>query len=208
MKTFRDILLDTFKVYFTPDREEFEEFIKISKKREVPAKTILKTQAEVFDQLWFVTEGMIRSYVIADNRDYTSGFYTTGFFLMDPTSFSRLDTSQFNYEALFPTTYHYWEYEDYMAFLERYPHHRNGRRLFIQAKYLHLVGRLVDFQTSNLKDRYLKMIELHGDLINIVPQYHLASFMGVKPQSLSRIKTEITNGRRNLSMNGENIKEQ
>jgi hypothetical protein len=48
-----------------------------------------------------------------------------------------------------------------------------------------------DFKTSSLEERYNSLLENRPDLVQRVPQHQLASFLGVKPQSLSRLRARI-----------------
>ena len=48
-----------------------------------------------------------------------------------------------------------------------------------------------EFKTSSPEQRYLKLIQKRPDLIQRVPQHQLASYLGIKPQSLSRLRARI-----------------
>ena len=54
-----------------------------------------------------------------------------------------------------------------------------------------MVDRIVDFQTKDLKSRYLDLLKMNPQLFEMLPQKHIASYLGVAEQSLSRIRVEI-----------------
>lgn len=55
-------------------------------------------------------------------------------------------------------------------------------------------GRARNFQLRKAVDRYLDFIRLHGDLAQRLPQYHIASYLGITDVSLSRIRRSLTRG--------------
>jgi hypothetical protein len=60
-----------------------------------------------------------------------------------------------------------------------------------EKAYLSAASRLKQHQTDDLKTRYLTLLSKNPKLVQSVPQHFIASYLGVKPQSLSRIKAEI-----------------
>jgi len=54
---------------------------------------------------------------------------------------------------------------------------------------------LSKYIVSGPKERYLQLLEERPDLINRVPQYHIASFLGIKPETLSRIRKKISSSK-------------
>lgn len=63
--------------------------------------------------------------------------------------------------------------------------------LFINQEFGKYQNLSSSFITLNPEQRYLQLLEKRPDLINRVPQYHLASYLGIKPETLSRIRKRI-----------------
>lgn len=189
--------MDVFAIEdIRPDEEEVDALIGSAHIVKVPAKENILDPDSVFDQFWFIKEGMVRAYRIVNGKDYTVDFFTSGQFVWDWNGLDRKVSNSNGYETLFPTIYYYWNREDFLALLEKYPHLVNWRRHSTEVVFLEAVERLRAFQTMSLKERYSRLRDMHGDLINKVPQYHIASYLGVKPQSLSRIKNTIIQKRK------------
>ena len=64
-------------------------------------------------------------------------------------------------------------------------------RIVIENVFLQLLGALTSLYTDSPEQRYKKLLNEHHDLLQRVSQYHIASYVGVKPQSLSRIRKRI-----------------
>lgn len=68
----------------------------------------------------------------------------------------------------------------------------NSRKM-AESAYLKLLGRLREFQTETLEQRYLRLIDQNEEVFKQAPLQHIASYLGVKPQSLSRIRAKLSN---------------
>lgn len=174
-----------------PSVEAIDAMVSLAEVRNVEGKQLMIEAGSIFNEIWYVREGMVRAFVMEKSKDYTVSFFTEGQFIWDWHGYDKGLPSRFSYETLFPTTLECWDKASFDNCMATYPSLLKGRRLDTEAVYLRAVSRLISLQADSLKERYLKLLEMHGELINKVPQYHLASFLGVKPQSLSRIKTAL-----------------
>lgn len=195
MKSLGEQLRETFSPKFMPTAEELDSFVQLSDFFEFTSKQELIQVNKSFDRVFYITDGMARSYVINKDKQYTVEFYTKGQFILDWDSFDQDTPSKYQFESIFPVSGYYWRRDDILGYLEKKPHLKKYRRYFAEIAYLRQADRLVAFQSDSLKDRYLNLVRNHGELINTAPQYHLASYLGVKPQSLSRIKTTLLNSK-------------
>lgn len=195
MNILKNFLAEVYAIGKMPlDEQEIDAFVKIAHKKVATAKELLHEPGKPFDQIWLLKEGMVRAYAMKDTTlDYTINFFTNGQFVWDYGGLDHALPDQHGYEALFPTTYYYWLKEDCDAYLEKYPHWRRWRRMCTEMVFLNAVERLRAFLSMSLVERYSTLLDVHGDLINKVPQYHIASYLGAKPQSLSRIKNSLSN---------------
>jgi hypothetical protein len=66
-------------------------------------------------------------------------------------------------------------------------------RVLIQNAYVSLQYRLAKTNSVEAQLRYLEFSKLHPDFIQRIPQFLIASYLGIKPQSLSRIRKELSN---------------
>lgn len=176
--------------YFTS--EETKAFEKIGHYTAIPIKTIIFDGQQPFDKLYFVVSGIIRTYRLIDGEDYTYFFFSTNDFAVDFQSFLTDTQSSLVFETLTPTECIVFQKKDIYQLYENYPKFERLGRIMAETAYLSAADRLKQHQTDSLKTRYLNLIAKNSTLFQEVPQHYIASYLGVKPQSLSRIRAEIS----------------
>lgn len=156
-----------------------------------PAKTFLLRQGEVCQNLFFVTEGIVRvGLVDQQGEDITTYFQTENNFVTDYESFLRDRAAHFFIQAIEDVT---------VLQIDRYGIHRLYEqvsfgdklgRVIAEELFIATNQRLLSFYTQTPEERYRTLLatSAQSGLINRVPQHYVASYIGVKPPSLSRIK--------------------
>lgn len=171
--------------------EEYESFISIAKQREYKKNEYLLTADRPVQKLFFIRSGLMHGYRIQDGMDITHHFYVEDWLATDYESYLTGKRGELYIKALIDTTVYEFNKTTLFNFFKTNEKFEKIR--FIQAEdaYLQMVNRLKSFQHMELKDRYLELVNRNPELFKHVPQKHIASYLGVKPQSLSRIKNEI-----------------
>ena len=143
---------------------------------------------EVSRKVAFIVTGVLHNFQSRDGREATYYFGREGEFIGDYSSFLPATPSRNAIQALedaeLLTISH--------ANLQRlYREVREGERfgrLVAEALFVDVLGQLTSFYEDTPEQRYARFLALHPDLQQRIPQYHIASYVGVKPQSLSRIR--------------------
>lgn len=171
--------------------KEFEAFMSIAKIQEYKKNDYLLNADRPVRKLFFVKSGLMHGYRIQDGVEITHHFYLENWFATDYESYLTGKRGELYVKALFDTTVYEFNKTTLFNFFKTNEKFEKIR--FIQAEdaYLQMVKRVKNFQQMELKDRYLELVNKNPKLFNLVPQKHIASYLGVKPQSLSRIKNEI-----------------
>lgn len=145
-----------------------------------------------FHELYFVYSGLLRFYYMTDD-----GMESNKAFIAENTFAGSLATYHLNLpimygiQALETTTLLAANFRDFVNLFEQHPiFDRLGRKL---AEWL-LIRK--ELRTRSLlqqqaRERYLDFIKQHSDLVKRIPQYHIASFLGITEVSLSRIKRTV-----------------
>ncbi|SHI44172.1 cAMP-binding domain of CRP or a regulatory subunit of cAMP-dependent protein kinases [Aquimarina spongiae] len=155
---------------------------------------ILK-QEQICTSLKFVISGVYRVYQIKDGKEITSYFnYDSRNLLV--ASFASLlkgHPSKEIIECIVPgrlisVKYSYWKwlYTQSEAF-------NTFGRLMAEFNYLLAIERIESLQHQNASNRYESFIKLYPDLLNRIPHHYIASYLGVTPESLSRIRKTVVN---------------
>lgn len=145
------------------------------------------------DHFYFIKNGLIRSYRIIDGDDFTFNFFLPGDICVDYESILKKTSSQHYFQVLTPTEVIKYSYSQVESLFEEYPRIERIARKMAESAYIRLTGRVKEFQSDTLEQRYLNLIENHEGIFHLAPLQHIASYLGVKPQSLSRIRAKIVN---------------
>ena len=162
----------------------------------IPIKTfekghILLREGQVSNESYFNIKGLVRKYYLVDGEERTTEFY------VEKDAISSLQSYNLNVPAN-----HYLECiedcrlavlsrEKEQELFKRVPNFESLCRVSVEEELGAYQDKLAQFMISSPEKRYLDLMENRPDLLQRVPQYHLASYLGVKPESLSRIRKRI-----------------
>ncbi len=160
---------------------------------------IISQMDDVHDRIYFINKGVARAYTLdGDGKDYTWSIYfndenahMVNLFMIDYDSFINKSPSRLEFEALEECHFIYLTYED-IEFL----HLQTSKMLLFSKRmsdlaYCYLHHRVIDTQSKSAKERFEEFMQTTPHLLEKVPQYHIASFLGITPIHLSRLKREL-----------------
>ena len=162
----------------------------------VPIKLENKMQfvkeGQVSRNLYFVDLGATHTFIIDKKGEtHTVQFGFEGYWVGDMYSFFSGNSAVFNLETLEPTTLFAMKHVDFEKACEQIPKFEMFFRILVQNGYLSSLQRIARSFSEDAEQRYLMLIKNHPDLPQRVPQYLVASYLGIKPQSLSRIRQNL-----------------
>ncbi len=164
-----------------------------------PKGTTLLLEGKICRKLYFLEQGLLRYCVNRDGKDVTKYFTEPPYCFTSQRSFSQMLPAQESIVALEDS--YVWEMsrEDAFRLLEVSPSWNTFVRQLIQEvqHYTELI--LDDLQNYTAEERYIRMMQERDSLLGKVPLKHLASYLGIAPQSLSRIRKRFYEQGRNLT---------
>ena len=146
---------------------------------------------EVPKQIAFVQKGCMRYYFKLEGGEKTVFFFTEKAMFSDYRALLKQEPSQVYIQALEDTELMVVNQHDLNELYNEYPTIERAGRMLIERLLISAETRLFVHITDSPEKRYLEILEKQPDLLQRVPQQHLASFLGVTPVSLSRIKSRI-----------------
>jgi len=173
--------------------EEFEVISKFFIPKKLRKKQFLLHEGEVCKNIGFVNSGCLREYTI-DNKgsEHIIQFAIEDWWISDPNSFLSGLPSTYNIDALEDSEVLLLEKSAREKLLNSCPKMERFFRILIEANFVSTQRRITDSLSTSAEERYLKFIKTYPKLIEQVPQNHIASYLGITPQSLSRIRKELT----------------
>ena len=186
----KNLLVDFISKYVSLTEEEKNAIGPSDAFRSVKKGTILLKEGQKSKDSYFVLEGCIRTYYVVEGEEKTTAFYTEMEALTPPCVLSKT-----------PSTYSISCVEDTILTVSNSERDVETNRKFPKFETLckliaeeRLAKQQIDFdafKTSSPEQRYLNVLQKRPDLIQRVPQHQLASYLGIKPQSLSRLRARI-----------------
>ncbi len=151
----------------------------------------LLKEGQVEKLCYFVLKGCIRQYYLVDGEEKTTHFYTEGQPVVPYEGTFKHKPSKYYLSALEDTTVTVSTPEDQELFFEKFPHLEPARVMAMEEEMGKSHDRLSSYILSSPEERYLDLLKTRPELLERVPQYQLASYLGVTPESLSRIRKRI-----------------
>jgi len=156
--------------------------------KEVPAKTTLLQEGEISTNLYFIKKGCLRMWFNNDGKDITFQFFFEGQAVSSFESFFGKQPSIFNLETIESSQVNVITKEGLDEIFERFPILKDGFRQILLQR-LSDYGRLfLSRIRDNPQKRYEDLLIQHPEIIRRIPQHYIASYLGITPISLSRIR--------------------
>jgi len=140
----------------------------------------------------FVQKGLLHSYKTDEaGNQHSLQFGVEGYWIGDLSSFLSQKTAIFNVQALEKTSVLCLYKTSFEHLCLHFPAFERFFRILIQNAYVELQQRLVRNFSDHAEQRYLDLIEKSPQLLQRVPNYLIASYLGIKAPSLSRIRKKL-----------------
>jgi CRP/FNR family transcriptional regulator, anaerobic regulatory protein len=161
------------------------------KKQTIEKDEYLFSEGEICKFAGFILKGCFRVFLLKDGKEITVDFFLENRPIADYESYFRKRPTPFYFQAI--------EHSELLILnsscldlLFEEPH--NGQRLqriFVETLFFRFRNKLLSLYADDPETRYLTLLQTEPELVQRVPQYHLASYLGIEPESLSRLKRRI-----------------
>jgi CRP-like cAMP-binding protein len=159
----------------------------------LPVGEFLQRAGDVTRHAAFVASGCLRSYVIdAGGKEHIIQFAPETWWLADSASLMTGKPSQYFVDAVEESVLLLIEPASHQAILERVPGYAVAFRTGLQKHNAAKDERIVTALSSSAEERYLEFLERYPSLAQRVPQWMLASYLGVSPETVSRIRKQLS----------------
>jgi CRP-like cAMP-binding protein len=151
-------------------------------------------EGDVCKSICFVEKGALRAYVLNESGDeHITAFALEGWTLGDLYSFVNAAPATWNIDALEDCELVLLTKSAHDELLEKMPKYETYIRILMTDAYMALQRRTTYMISMPLEERYLAFIQMYPTLFQRVPQHMIASFMGLSAETLSRVRSRISN---------------
>ncbi|MCK6616898.1 MAG: Crp/Fnr family transcriptional regulator [Cyclobacteriaceae bacterium] len=177
-------------VQFT--EEEWQAQQAVSIRRWLKKGEYLLRAGQVCNHVSFINKGVFRVFNIVNDNEYTAYFAFENDYVTDYKSFLTRKPSFDNIVALEDAELIQLDYDSMQRLYETFPVWQKYGRLISEYVFIETAERTQSLLLKSPEERYLQMLKEHPQIPERIPLKYIASYIGVTPEALSRIRKRIT----------------
>jgi CRP/FNR family transcriptional regulator len=177
------------KKYISLDDDEVTLLMSVVKPLVINKKEYLVREGQVCKANYFVEQGLLRMFFINHKGiEQTTQFALENWWMADYMSFMMQNNSHFNIQAVETSTVIAIEHHKQDQLLAQLPQLERYFRLMMQRAYAAAQMRVKYFHASSKEENYRQFVSLFPDFVQRIPQYMLASYLGLTPEYVSELR--------------------
>ncbi len=172
--------------------QDLKAFLDLGKRKTIPKKGLLAEPGMLIEHAYFVIDGIVRYYIVdKSSEEFTKHFVSSPSFVVAsiPDFFLRTSDS-IHCEALTELEVVEWTYDQLIDFGMKHSKFMHFLLTRVVIAYSQKEEKEISMHTLDAKERYLKFIEDYPDVAYDVPLRYIASFLNIRPETLSRIRAQ------------------
>lgn len=169
-----------------PDNTNFN--LKEAEVLSIPTKTVLLEEGKIANKIYLIRKGCLRLFFYNEGKDITFQFFFEGDFVASFDSLYKGTPSMFSLESIEPSEVLSIKKEDFYNKIESNPSLRQLYEEKIIERFSFYQHLFLSRIKNTPQERYEKLLKEYPNIIQRVPQHYIASYLGITPVSLSRIR--------------------
>ena len=167
------------------NRMRFREFFV---EKEIASKTVLLHEGQISNHVHIIKKGCLRQWFNKDGKDITFQFFFEGQPVASIESFMSNQPGLFNLESIEPSVIYSLSKENFEKLNKQYPELKEGFQNYLFQRFRNYAQLFLSRIKDTPRERYEDLIKNHPEIIKRVPLHYIASYLGITPISLSRIR--------------------
>ncbi len=160
---------------------------------------VVSNAGDIFSEIWIIKSGLARSYFTDINgRDFTWQLYFRGkskhglnHFMDDSVSYYEQKGSMLHFEILEDSVFYVVGLQEMDKFLATHQKWEHLARIWLHDTYFAATyKRVISLMSENTAEKYERLLEEYPSIFTQIKSYHIASYLGIAPQTLSKLKNE------------------
>lgn len=177
---------------FPLPKESKQKFLHLSELVFLKKNSFIFKAGDVHDSFFILKSGIARSFCVDKNgKEFSRSFFTP---MMSAGSLSLLiegKKSEFSYQCLTDCSFYKINFKAFIKITESDLYLSKLYRKMLETSFLIFKNKLDDLAMLNASERYLKLQKQIPNIDNLLPQYHIASYLNITNVQLSRIRKEL-----------------
>ena len=157
----------------------------------IPKGKLLLYEGDICRHLWFLAEGLLRSFHNIGDKEISSRIMFTGHIVISAGSFFTQTPATESIEALTDCTVARLSFDDLQQIYKNFPSFNYHTRIVTEQYFYRQEQRLYMLRKENALSRYKYFLENYSLYLKEIPQKYIASFLGMTPETLSRTRNKL-----------------
>lgn len=160
----------------------------LTKGKKYPKKSWLLNEGDISKYLIYIERGCVRSWFNNDGDDITFQFFFEGSFVASFESFRKSKPSLFNLETIEPSVLHVIHKDDLTTAVKDLSELKSAVNELLSDRLYHYQKLFLSRIKNRPQHRYEELMKENPEIFKRVPHHYIASYLGITPVSLSRIR--------------------
>jgi CRP-like cAMP-binding protein len=186
------LILDNVSKHIHLSENEKDFFISLLEKKFLKKKDLLLLAGKVCTHSAFVLKGVLKGYTIdKEGSEHILNFAAPGWWIADMYSYFSQKPGILHIEALVDAEVFLLSYDRHQQLYETIPKFERFFRILVENALVANQQRLIDNLSLTAEERYLNFITKYPSIIECAPQHSIASYLGITPEFLSKIRARL-----------------
>lgn len=160
----------------------------VFKQIRISAKTTLLEEGKTSNTMFFIEQGCLRTWINSNGKDITTQFFFEEQSVSSIESFRTKQASLYSIESIEPCILQTVSQKDFQLLIDRSPELKKEMEAHLFQRFIQSQQYLFSHLRDTPQQRYTALLKNHPEIIQRVPQHYIASYLGITPVSLSRIR--------------------
>lgn len=187
-----DLILKNVAKHISLNEQEAKYFLSLLEPRSMKRKTFYLEAGKVCKSSAFVLDGAVKSYTVDDEgKEHILSFATRDWWISDLYSLISEKPAILNIQAIADSEVLLLTRKNQQILFEQVPKFERFFRILVENALVASQQRLIDNLSSTAEERYLRFIGKYPTIPSCVPQHNIASYLGITPEFLSKIRARL-----------------
>lgn len=187
-----DLILKNVSRHIALERKETEFFVSILEPKKLDRKEVYLKAGTVCKHSAFVVDGALKSFTIdTEGKEHILSFAMADWWIADMYSYISRKPAILTIEAIADSEVLLLSYDNQQQLFKQVPKFERFFRILVENSLVANQQRLIDNFSSSAEERYLRFIKKYPTVPSCVPQHNIASYLGITPEFLSKIRGRL-----------------